>query len=222
MVSVSQPKPLQLRPPGSGLTSNVSTTATVHLRFDPVGDEQPPKLGSLCSKLGVSTFYTVSLWADFQTPSYVDSLGRHHYTKTVSLSSLCDASTRWAERSATSVSSLRGLTSTESLFSASTTFKSDAYYQLLLLFPSPYRTKAFVPTFHSCLMSQIYILDLNLSYHTRKPNLLAPSISPRLPVVQITSRGRSQSFTYPPLYTERDTICDSTTTEGVKKLRQPQ
>ncbi|KAJ6189849.1 hypothetical protein N7519_004757 [Penicillium mononematosum] len=42
VASSSQPKPIQLLPPAGEPTDTVSTVATVNLRFDPVGDEQPP------------------------------------------------------------------------------------------------------------------------------------------------------------------------------------
>ncbi|KAE8369740.1 hypothetical protein BDV27DRAFT_172390 [Aspergillus caelatus] len=205
MATASQPSPLQLCPPGSQPSSNICTTATVHLRFDPIGDEPPPKLVSLCSKLNVSTFYTITPWADFPSPSYVDSLGRHHYTTTVSLSSLCVSSTKWTKHSAVRMSGQSApvdLTPTEPFASTSATEDRGTYFTAAIIVPVTLpSTKAFVPTFHSCLISRTYALDLSISYHTPHISLLSPYISLRLPV-QVTSLPRSQPLTPPPLYSE--------------------
>ena len=205
MATASQPSPLQLCPPGSQSPSNVCTTATVHLRFDPIGDEPPPKLGSLCSKLSVSTFYTITPWADFPSPSYVDTLGRHHYTTTVSLSSLCVSSTTWTKHSGVRMSGQStsvDLTPTEPFASTSVTEDRGTYFTSAIIVPITLpSTKAFVPTFHSCLISRTYALDLSISYHTPNASLLTPYISLRLPV-QVTSLPRPQPLTPPPLYHE--------------------
>ncbi|RAQ61946.1 hypothetical protein COH21_009954 [Aspergillus flavus] len=204
MVTASQPSPLQLYPPGFKSPSNVCTTATVNLRFDPIGNELPPKLGSLCSKLSVSTFYTITPWNDFPSPSYVDSLGRHCYTTTVPLSSLCVSSTKWTKHSPVGMSRQSALVDmTPTKPSPSTSSKEDGtYYTAVMTVPVTIPpTKAFVPTFHSCLISRTYALDMSISYHTPNVNLVAPSISLRLPI-QITSLPRSQPLTHPPFYSE--------------------
>ncbi|KAF7587043.1 hypothetical protein BBP40_007839 [Aspergillus hancockii] len=190
----SQPEPLQLHPAYSGPTSDVSTNATVHLQFNPAGDEQPPQLGSLCSKLRVSTFYTITPWADFPTSSYADSLGRHHYTTTVPLSSLCMGSPRWIKHFGAKASQA----------STSATAGNDTYYTTTLIAPITLpATKTFVPTFHSCLISRVYAVDVSISYHTLKASLLAPTLSLRLPI-QVTSLPRWRPCIDPPLYQELD------------------
>ncbi|KAE8137972.1 hypothetical protein BDV38DRAFT_282581 [Aspergillus pseudotamarii] len=208
MAAASQPSPLQLCPPGSQSPSNVCTIATVHLRFDPIGDEPPPQLGSLCSKLSVSTFYTITPWTDFPSPSSVDSLGRHHYTTTVSLLSLCLSSTKWTKHSAVRMSGQSASldsTPAEPFPSISVTEDRGTYFTAAIIVPITLpSTKAFVPTFHSCLISRSYALDLSISYHTPRASLLTPYLSLRLPV-QVTSLPRSQALTPPPLYRERRT-----------------
>ncbi|OGM50754.1 arrestin (or S-antigen) [Aspergillus bombycis] len=206
VVIASQPSPLQLCPPGSQSPSNVCTTvATVYLRFNPAGDEPPPKLGSLSSKLSVSTFYAITPWANFPSPSYVDSLGRHHYTTSVSLSSLCVSSTKWTKHGGVRMpgkSALVDLSRTEPFPTTSATEDRGTYYTAAVIVPITLpRTKAFVPTFHSCLIARTYALDLSICYHTPNASLLTPSISLRLPI-QVTSLPRSQPLTQPPLYSE--------------------
>ncbi|KAE8323637.1 hypothetical protein BDV39DRAFT_217619 [Aspergillus sergii] len=204
MVTASQPSPLQLYPPGFQSPSNVCTTITVDLRFDPIRDEPPPKLGSLYSKLSVSTFYTITPWTDFPSPSYVDSLGRHYYSTTVPLSALCVSSTKWTKHSPVRMSDQSALVNaTTAKPSPSTSSKEDGtYYTAVMTVPVTIPpTKAFVPTFHSCLISRTYALDLSISYHTPSVSLLTPYISLRIPI-QITSLPRSQPLTHPPLYSE--------------------
>ncbi|KAE8409040.1 hypothetical protein BDV37DRAFT_268195 [Aspergillus pseudonomiae] len=208
LVTASQPSPLQLCPPGSPSTASVCTMTTVYLRFDPVGDEPPPRLGSLSSKLSVSTFYTITPWADFPSPSYVDSLRRHHYTTSVSLSSLCVSSMTWIQHAGVQLSEKGAwvdLTRTEPSPTTSPTEDRSTYYTAAVIVPITLpQTKAFVPTFHSCLISRTYALDLNLCYHTPNASLLTSRISLRLPI-QITSLPRSQPLTQPPLYSELQT-----------------
>ncbi|KAB8071770.1 hypothetical protein BDV29DRAFT_159187 [Aspergillus leporis] len=120
----SQPKPHQLHPSNSGSTSDVSTIA-VHPQFNPAGDQQPPKLESLCSKLRVSTFYTITPWADFPTSPYADSLGRYHYMTTVPISSLSVGSPRRIRHSGVE----------ESSGSASATGGRDTYYTTTVVVP---------------------------------------------------------------------------------------
>ncbi|KAE8314365.1 hypothetical protein BDV41DRAFT_534195 [Aspergillus transmontanensis] len=204
MVTASQPSPLRLHPPGSQSPKHVCTTATVYLRFDPIGDEPPPTLGSLCSKLSVSTFYTITPWTDFPSPSYVDSLGRHHYGTIVSLSSLCVSSTKWTKHSGVRRSGRSALVDVTPTKPSPTTSSTDrgTYYTAVVTVPVTIPpTKAVVPTFHSCLISRIYALDLSISYHTPNASLLTPSVSLRVPI-QITSLPRSQPLAHPPLYSE--------------------
>ncbi|KAE8374920.1 hypothetical protein BDV26DRAFT_283889 [Aspergillus bertholletiae] len=205
MATASQPPPLQMCPPGSKLPPDVYTTATVHLRFDPIGDEPPPKLSSVSSKLGVSTFYTITPWTDFPSASYVDFLGRHHYTTTVPLSSLCVSSMEWTRHSGVRIPGqgvLVNLTATEVPPRTSVTEDRGTYYTAAAIVPITLpAAKAFVPTFHSCLISRVYALELSISYHTPHASLLTPYISLRLPI-QVTVQPRSRPLIPPPLYSK--------------------
>lgn len=193
VVSSSQPNPIKLLSPGCQPRDTVSTAATVQLRFDPVGDELPPRLGSFSSKLRTSTFYSANPWENF--PSQSDTLafsqgGRGVFTESVSLSTMCVASAKWAKHSIDNDTERRdSLTSTSSSSSIEPSFSSGAtYYTTSLIVPITLpKSKTFVPTFHSCLISRTYSLELSLSYHTPGANLLTPSISLRLPL-QITTQ----------------------------------
>ncbi|KAJ5087024.1 hypothetical protein NUU61_008331 [Penicillium alfredii] len=198
VVTSSQPKPIQLLAPSGEPSDTVSTVATVDLRFDPVGDEPPPKLWSMSSKLRASTFYSVAPWDEFPRQSGsvpFSQIGRGLYTNTVPISTMCVASAQWAKHSP-ATDPRRDSTSSSSSEDCSASSNSHNnpniyYYTASLVIPITLpESKAFVPTFHSCLISRIYALDLCLSYHTPAANLLTPTVSLRVPV-QITSRSKS-------------------------------
>ncbi|KAI9370856.1 hypothetical protein BJX61DRAFT_513717 [Aspergillus egyptiacus] len=192
VAAASQPKPLQLCP-GSQSENPVSTAATIHLRFDPVGEEEPPSLGTVWSKLRVATYYAVSAWQDYPNSSMApvtEMCDQGMYDKTVPLSTLCVAGAQWTKQLSNSVirrDSVQSTSSAESITGPSVCFAGNTYYTAALTVPVTLPTgKAFVPTFHSCLISRFHVLELCLSYHTSNMNILTPTISLKLPI-QITS-----------------------------------
>ncbi|CAL5874319.1 uncharacterized protein PFLUO_LOCUS8615 [Penicillium psychrofluorescens] len=186
--SSAQPKPIQLLFPSGEANDSGSTMATVQLRFDPVGNEQPPRLGSLTSKLRVHTFYSAEPWEDFVSPSGLTSfshLSRGLYVQNVPLSTMCVASAQWTKHSD---SSRRD--SMQSTVSEDSIAEGETYYTASVVVPvSLPKTKAFVPTFQSCLLARIYLLDLSLSYHPAGKTVLTPTVSLRLPI-QFTSQPK--------------------------------
>jgi hypothetical protein len=187
VASTSQPKPIQLLPPTCEPSDTVSTVATVNLRFDPVKNEQPPPLGSMTSKLRASTFYSASPWDDFPCSTGVPfaQVGRGLYTENVPLSTMCVASAQWTKQSASNDTRRDSTSSTSSDSSTgpSSAFIGDTYYTASIVIPVTLpKSKAFVPTFHSCLMSRTYSLDLALTYHTPAANIMTPTISLRVPI----------------------------------------
>ncbi|KAA8649710.1 hypothetical protein EYZ11_003351 [Aspergillus tanneri] len=214
----SQPKPLQLLPtPNQGEEQEknaISTSTTLHLRFDPVGDEPPPRLGTVSSHLRVSTFFAAEPWPDYPSPAnaLMWASGRGGYTDTVPLSSRCVASSSWTVHSDSpsiddSDSSPRRCSSSSSSSSSSTStsgssrsgsidpssaYTGKTYYTASIMVPISLPTDknlAFVPSFHSCLVSRVYALDLRVSYHPPNATIVTPSASLRLPV-QITCAVR--------------------------------
>ncbi|KAL5333944.1 hypothetical protein BJX70DRAFT_379579 [Aspergillus crustosus] len=193
VMAASQPKPFQLGSPSSP-SDSVSTVTTVHLRFDPVGDEQPPSLGTVWSKLRVATYYAVFPWEDYPNSSMVSLVGlsgQGVYHETVPLSKMCVASAQWTKHTSNTLvrrDSLQSTSSTESITGPSAAFLGSTYYTVALTVPVTLPTdKALVPTFHSCLMSRVYSLELCVSYHTPNMNILTPTVSLKLPV-QVTSK----------------------------------
>ncbi|RAO66476.1 uncharacterized protein BHQ10_002488 [Talaromyces amestolkiae] len=204
VVSAAQPKPLQLSAPGStGFKAPVSSHVKLHVRFDPeTENEQPPRLKSTSSKLKVSTFYATQPWSDFPSQAVAEAYNHTThgvYSETINLSSLCVASAQWKKHDGTELddsrrSSLVSESSSslaESLIhhpSASSSYSGKTFYTASILVPvNLTANRAFVPTFHSCLVSRVYTLDLSLSYQPASTKLLlAPSISLHIPI-QITS-----------------------------------
>lgn len=206
VVSAAQPKPLQLSAPGSsGFKAPVSSHVKLHVRFDPeTEDEQPPRLRSTSSKLKVSTFYATQPWTNFpskETAEAYNNTAHGVYSETINLSSLCVASAQWKKHDGTDASlddsrrsSLISESSSslaESLIhhpSASSSYSGKTFYTVSILVPVTLPTnRTFVPTFHSCLVSRVYTLDLSLSYQPTSTKLpLTPSISLNIPI-QITS-----------------------------------
>ncbi|KAJ9359063.1 hypothetical protein C8Q69DRAFT_477679 [Paecilomyces variotii] len=90
--------------------------------------------------------------------------------------------------------STQSASSTESLTGPSASCSSKTFYTASILVPITLpKSKSFVPTFHSCLISRTYALDLCVSYYTPNANLIAPSSSLRVPI-QITCERRDRSI----------------------------
>lgn len=202
VASSTQPTPIRLLPPSCEARDTVSTVATVQLRFDPVGDEQPPRLGSMTSKLKASTFFSATPWEDFpcQSGSFPFSqVGQGLFTESVPLSTMCVQSAQWKKHSFDSNSEVdrrdsRLSTSSDDSTGPSESFSGGTYYTASVVIPITLpKNKAFVPTFHSCLVSRTYSLDLSLTWHTPGTNVVTPAIALRLPV-QITTQPKSDGM----------------------------
>ncbi|EEP78184.1 predicted protein [Uncinocarpus reesii 1704] len=202
-VAAAQPKAFRL-PPVLSEDDPSTTMATLHLRFDPDNEHQkPPRLGSLWTKLKANTFYSVQPWSDFPSRSAKLTWNHHRgvYTDTLSLASRCVASASWEKHtsppsspsssSCTSSrrSSIQSTSTSASLPGPTACFSGNTYYTATLLVPiSLPPQKAYVPTFHSCLASRTYSLDISLSYTPNGTSSFAArqTIALRIPV-QIAS-----------------------------------
>lgn len=203
LVSAAQPKPLQLPTPDNASNIPVSSHLKLRLRFEPRNeDEQPPRLRTTSSKLKVLTYYAAQPWTAFPSKDIIQSFNTTNhglYSHTVTLSSLCVASAQWTKHdgstdadelrrsSLTSSSSTSSNSVTHPSVSCSSSFISKTYYTASITVPiSLPKNKTFVPTFHSCLVSRVYTLDLSLSYQSPNTLLPSPSVSLNFPI-QITS-----------------------------------
>ncbi|KAH8703160.1 hypothetical protein BGW36DRAFT_368912 [Talaromyces proteolyticus] len=198
VMAAAQPKPLQLPPPGEKQDCSISSHVTVHLRFDPENDEQPPQLRSVWSKLRVMTFYSAHPWTTFpsKTVTMFWNSMQGMYSENVQLSSLCVLSAQWEQHTGVSAdterrSSVESSASSQTITGPSASYSGKTFYTASIIVPINLpKNKAFVPTFHSCLISRVYLLDLSLSYQSPNTRVIASSISLKVPV-QITSVYRN-------------------------------
>ena len=191
-----QPKPIELLPRAYEKEESVPTVVTLQLRFDPTGNEKPPILSKLSSKLRVSTVYSNYPLETIPSgsPMSFSHLGQAMYLESLPLSARCVESARWAKHTEPSRDSIASTSSIESRASSIHTGKT--YYTTSILVPITLpKNKAFVPTFHSCIISRFYGLDFDVSYRTSAT--INPSISLRLPV-QFTCQRKVDRGIYPP------------------------
>lgn len=166
-----QPASFRLPAPSRSLSPpDVSTMVTINLRFDPAdATSQPPKLSSLGCKLKPITFFASTPRSDFparSTVMYDSSQGI--VFESLPLAQRCMASVPWEKREANStrrdsVMSVMGSGAGDVALRTSTANASLPFYTAQLLVPLDLpKTKVLVPTFHSCLVSRVYLLELSL------------------------------------------------------------
>lgn len=198
-----QPKPLVI--PGARSIDNkpITTMAKLVLRFDPAEESSaPPRLGSLGTKLKVSTYYASAPRQSFPSRSSLGfDLSQGVYSENVSLSNLCIASAQWEEHGASANIAADGLVRRDSgisdcsvisgpekafvsgILPASKDYKQGTFYSAQILVPITLpMNKNFIPTFHSCLISRTYTLSLQFAPHS------GPSMHLKVPV-QICAEG---------------------------------
>ena len=191
-----QPKSLRLPPVRASVHCPITTMATINVRFDPANENaEPPRLSQLIAKLKVLTFFGSVPMGEIPSKAsdFHYSSTRGVYTNTVSLSSRCLASVQWEYHSTISTPIRR-----ESAFSVlsgrgtcipdpSEAYQGKSFYTATILVPItlPRGSKIFTPTFHSCIVSRIYALDLQLSAHG--PGIM-PTLNLKLPI-QVSAEG---------------------------------
>ena len=197
VMEASQPPSFRMKPTSnSDAESRTTTKATVTLRFDPSDKNAlPPKLGMLSSKLKVTTFFASSARQNFpsKNASLLDmSQGLH--TEQINLSSRCMANVEWTKCAEPKPDARRdsatSVTGGESPL-ASDSYKGKEYYTAKLLVPLTLPSnKSFAPTFHSCLISRIYALKLDLTIPGTGG--IAPSMDLKIPV-QVSQERRADN-----------------------------
>ncbi|KAL9605437.1 MAG: hypothetical protein Q9179_001349 [Wetmoreana sp. 5 TL-2023] len=195
----AQPQSFRLPPPRSERGRSITTMATIKLRFDPACVyAEPPRLGSLATKLKAATFFASTPMQDIPNRSsdFHYSSTKGLYVETLPLSSRCVASVQWHKHDSPPSSPRRN--SAESTVSdadsnipePSSTYKEGRpFYTARILVPltlpekdGSNNNKLFVPSFHSCLLSRIYALDFYLSCHTPGTSVTAPNMHLKLPI----------------------------------------
>lgn len=200
-VSAAQPSAIILPSPNSHITTPPTTIATLNLRFDPQDkSSQPPRLGGLTTKIRASTFYSARAAAEIPTHFSVQAqfeAMRGVYDTSMNLSSRCVESVAWVQHapspaytrrdSASSVSSSSSCPSDTPLSDASSTTLPYYTSQIVVPITLP-ASKTWVPTFHSCIASRVYVIDMSLSIHTPGAGVPATTVNLHLPV-QIGAEG---------------------------------
>ena len=198
-VEVEQPKSLSIPSVRSRQSGPVTTVAAINLRFDPVHDHaKPPRLSGLVSKLKVRTFYSTIPLRSIPTISATSLYDPHHGTcnETVRLSCRNVESVAWTTHdSSIPISQQPRRESVASITRDSIPIPSEppiakVFYTSQVLVPInlPMNSKTFVPTFHSCLISRTYALDLSLSISTVGKAVTAPTVHLKVPL-QISAEG---------------------------------
>lgn len=196
IVESAQPKNLRLPPLNSTSTCPITTMATVHVRFDPADeDSKPPRMSTLNTKLAAATFFASIPMSEIpaKVTEFYYSSTRGVHVETIPLSSRCIASAQWERHSPDSP--IRGGSAFSTLSdpiipASSSSYTGKTFYTAQLLVPItlPKGRKVFVPTFHSCLISRIYYLDLYLSLHSPSATATTPNLHLKLPI-QISSEA---------------------------------
>ncbi|KAK5678616.1 hypothetical protein LTS10_009060 [Elasticomyces elasticus] len=194
VMEAAQPQSLRL---GSNVNldcNGVTTMATVMLRFDPLDENAtPPRLNSLATKLKVATFFAST--ARQQLPSKQASLqdiSQGMHTEQLNISSRCVANVEWKKCDPTKPATIErrdSACSTTQLTvgvtpEPSESYKGKSYYTARVLVPITLPSnKTFSPTFHSCLISRVYQLKLELT-----TSGIGPSMDLKVPI-QISAEG---------------------------------
>ncbi|TVY24628.1 hypothetical protein LHYA1_G006388 [Lachnellula hyalina] len=198
-VSAAQTSALILPAPSSDSCTPPTTMATMNLRFDPhESSSQPPRLGGLTTKIKVWTYFAVRPSAEFPTyrsSSAIYETYRGVYGISIPLSSRCVESVVWTRHTPSPAYARRdSASSTESSDCSDNVYapapkESAAYYSATIVVPITLpSSKTWVPSFHNCITSRVYTIDLNLTIHTPGAGVPASSVALRIPV-QIAAAG---------------------------------
>ena len=200
IMEAAQPRSFRLSPPNTENLGPVSTMATVMLRFDPIdAASQPPRLGSLSSKLKINTYFASAARKNFPSKDLIRwDLHQGLHFECISLPSRCVAGVDWTYHTAAESESLFRRDSGLSVGSAmeakhpiphaSAQYKGTGFYTAQILAPLGLPTnKTFVPTFHSCLSSRVYGINLHLGIQSTG---IGSGVELKLPI-QISSETAS-------------------------------
>lgn len=206
VVESAEPKSLRLPSVHNADTdAAVTTLAIINVRFDPAESSScPPQLGSVTSKMKVATFYATTPLEEIPKKSseFLFDTRRGLYIEKIPLSSRCLLNVQWQKHDHgynTPPDSRR-----QSMLSAGEAHipaPSEAYNQqspfytatVIVPISLPKCNRVFVPTFHSCFISRIYMLKFTLSVSTPNRSLQDPTIHLKLPF-QVSQEGRPQEI----------------------------
>ena len=191
VVQAKQPQSLKLPyAKGPNADCNPISMATMNLRFDPVEESSPlPSLNTCTARLKVATCFT-SIPMDViptRSSDYHFSNVRGIFVESVNLSSLSLSNVEWEKRS----SSIHlGDPQNSEIPRPPEGWIGGPFYTAKVAVPIslPKGNKVLIPSFHSCLISRIYALDLNLTISTPSTSIIDPQVHLKLPI-QVSSEG---------------------------------
>ncbi|CAF9903570.1 MAG: hypothetical protein GOMPHAMPRED_000388 [Gomphillus americanus] len=247
-VEAVQPLPFYLPHPLKEDPCPITTMAKLHIRFEPFDSSaQPPKLGRLNSRLKIGTFFSsVPLKSvPAKSNSFHYESNRGIYVDTVSLASRCVEAAQWTKDEKPirrdSAICLANVASTESTKrkkkERGQTPPPDApSYTASILIPLTLpKNKSFVPTFHSCLVSRVYLLDLILgvnggsggsSVHLKLPIQIAsvgnPDARPQISAEEAAAIARREADGYfMPRPTHTNSMASDSDAEQQQETQHP-
>ena len=200
VIQSAQPTSLRLPPVRSETEASVTTMATVNVRFDPADEScQPPRLNNLQAKLKVATYYASVPMRSLPTHSndFRFNSIQGLYVETLNLSSRCLGNQQWEKCEASSSGRQDSGWSgpKPDIPEPSSAYKGGSFYTANIVVPIslPKSNKVFVPTFHSCLLSRVYAIDLFLSIQPPSTTVTSPVLHLKIPV-QISSEGNPNAL----------------------------
>ncbi|KAF1948123.1 arrestin [Byssothecium circinans] len=202
-----QPKAMII--PGARTTNEAppSTRARVLLRFDPTEEHHvPPCLGSLKTNIKVTTYYACTPRSGLPSRSHIGyDITQGVFAESTTISTLCIASAQWEKHPASedpilcetnsgrrdsgmsTLSTISNTTFDTGIPLASKNYKGGDFYTASILVPvTKTDNKNFIPTFHSCLISRTYTLNMSLSVHA--PGVSDPTLNLNIPL-QVCAEG---------------------------------
>ena len=114
------------------------------------------------------------------------------YRETLTLSTLCLSNIQWQKHSP---STNPPATQHPSISNPSKAYNGGSFYTAMVTVPItlPKGNKVLVPSFHSCLVSRMYELDLYLSLNTPSATLTDPKVHLKLPL-HVSSEGNPETI----------------------------
>lgn len=178
-VETYQPPPVFAGTQRHGEGYPTTSSATIRVRFDPVKTGiQPPKLESLRVALKATTFFSAKPWKHIPSLEQAPlNFNPRYFSKGLTLGSEPLGHVKWEKQVignnhsdvSSSQCSLKDLDPSHAPLSTEvlpTQLCGDISYTTQFSIPIQIPTRALVPTFHSCLVSRVYTLELTLVSNT--------------------------------------------------------
>ncbi|OOQ89314.1 hypothetical protein PEBR_27378 [Penicillium brasilianum] len=193
LVAAEEPRKIQISAPRTGMNKISTSAVELHITFDPKTNIPPPQLCKIRSKLEVATYYGTSPWEDYPTTKEMEcaSTDREAYITTTPLQSLDLTSIQWEKLPSFYAAKVKSADSASEYSVSSSGTSPEHSYTVSVTVPINIpEEQALVSTFHSCLVSRTYAIDLVLSYQV--PSAICKStMNMRIPIEVVFGRWES-------------------------------